>query len=124
MQPSAPVVDSGRDQLPFAVRMIAWRSAVWSDFQTALNGCASLIVAAGYADTDVMPVNRYRQARRAFLLFQQMHPQAPVVVKYQQLCKLRLSLWGKCLVQVKAQCQLQFTQRFSGSISAGQLLYD
>ena len=60
MQPSAPVVDSGRDQLPFAVRMIAWRSAVWSDFQTALHGCASLIVAAGYADTDVMPVNRYR----------------------------------------------------------------
>ena len=123
MQPSSPVIDVGRDRLPLQFRLLVWRSPVWSNFLQALNKCAAFIMQAAYRDAAVMPVDRYRQARRAFVLYQKWHSKSPVCVQYLDMCGKRVQHWKECVAHVEQQCKLQFCRQFHQSIAVNQYAY-
>ena len=123
VQPATPTVDHGRDRMPLQLRMLVWRSSAWSRFLNTLNGCGSFIFTAARADLHVMPVHRYRQARRAFVLYMNLHASTPVVRQYRELISVRAQHLKDCVAFIKQQCELQFRQQFSGSVSSNQYVY-
>ncbi len=116
--PAQPVADYGREAVPLQLKVLTWRSAEWVAFQSALNGAASGIMEAAYLDKDVMPVNRFRQARRGFLVYMQPRPEAAAVQQYKQLKGRRRSLWAVCSACIRRQCAVQFVGRNSHLLTA------
>ena len=49
------------------------------------------------ADQTIMPVHRYRQARRAFNMYLKAFPEEPVVRSYKRLMAQRVSYWQQRL---------------------------
>ena len=119
MHPAAPVVDHGRDLLPLQLRLLSWRSAVWTAFQQHLNTVVASIMSAGKDTEFVLPVHRYRQARRVFSVYIKSHPTVPAVVEYKELLSKRRSLWADCLTRTSQQCHLDFKSH-NRSLLAGR----
>ena len=67
--PEQPIIDRGRKNLLLQIRVHAWRSKRWTNFQKSLNDTCAEIMRSALADREIMPVHRYRQARRAFSVF-------------------------------------------------------
>ena len=106
--PEAPVIDWGRSSLPLQIRVHAWRSECWLDFQRALNSCCANIMSAAFADKDIMPVNRYRQARRAFSVFVTERAESGLVEEYMCLLAMRQRVWASCVSHAIRGCESAF----------------
>ena len=106
--PSEPVVDPGRTPLPLQLRVHAWRSKEWLCFQDRSNRVCALIGAAANADAEIMPVNRYCEARRAFNVYIKRRPGCPLVLEYRALRKRRALLWQACVKEAQRRCESSF----------------
>ena len=95
--PKVPIVDKGRTAQPLQLRVLAWRSVEWSEFQRRLNVVCGKIMEAALADEVIMPIRRHRQLRRAFTLYLQMHKDTPLVQSYKSLMAVRVEHWKACV---------------------------
>ena len=118
IQPAEPVANYGQEAVPLQLKVLTWRSPEWAAFQSALNSAAIGITEAAYLDQDVMPVNRFRQARRGFLVYMQLCSEAPAVQQYKQLMSRCRSSWAACSAGIRQQCEVQFVGRNSHLLTA------
>lgn len=116
--PAEPIADYGREAVPLQLKVLTWRSAEWVSFQSGLDSAASGIMEAAYLDQDVMPVNRFRQARRGFLVYIQLCPEAAATQQYKQLLGKRRSLWAACSAGIRRECEVQLVVRNSHLLTA------
>ena len=112
--PEASVVDRGRTQQPLQVRLHAWRSTSWMEYQSRLNAVVKDIVAAAMVDPGIMPVRRYRQARRAFSLYVTERSGTELVKEYQELLSVRQDLWKVCMREAVRGCERAFQGEAGG----------
>ena len=105
--PAKPIVDYDRDPVPLQLNLSTWRSADWSAFHSDSNKAAAAIMEAASTDRSIMPV-RYRQARKALVLYIQSYPQAAAVRQYTQLLVRRRSVWAACCKVTRQQCEASF----------------
>ena len=99
MKPMVPFEDVGRNLLPVQLRLIAWRSSLWSVFMGALDACGTVTIKAAYADEHIPPVNRYGQARRAFVVLK-WHKQSVVAIRSMEMHSKRGKVWKGCVARV------------------------
>ena len=106
--PEQPFVDRGRKSLPLQIRVHAWRSKRWMDFQKSMNDTCAEIMSAALADKDIMPVHRYRQARRAFSVFVSERAECEVVQEYRRLLAMRQHVWLSSVRDAVECCESAF----------------
>ena len=93
--PEQPVVHRGRRSLPFQIKVHAWRSKRWIHFLRRLNDICSDIMSAALADREIMPVHRYREARRAFRVFISERAEFGAVQEYLHFLAMRQYVWSR-----------------------------
>ena len=98
-------MDRGQKRLPLQIRINAWRSKRWIEFQDAVNRAGAAIMTAALADKDIMPVHRYRQARRAFSIFVSERVETEVVEEYKHLLAIRQRVWARALREATERCE-------------------
>lgn len=118
--PSQPCIDHQRSLLPLQVRMHAWHSMSWQSFLQKLNRAAAAVMQAANADPEVMPIARYRQARRAYNVFRKLHPEAAMVAELEQLLSERKAVWEQCLTDSFDRSQAEF---FHGNVVSDPHVY-
>ena len=106
--PSQAIFDCGRSVAPLQVRMRAWQGRNWQNFQSALNDASAKMMRASFRDKDVMPMHRYRQARRAYNLYRKQHRGQQVVRSLEQLLRVRNATWKSCLEEAMLDCEKCF----------------
>ena len=106
--PDKAVVDWGRTQQPLQLRVVVWRSLLWQQHQCNLNTVCNDIMLAALADEDIMPIHRYRQARRAFNVYLNTYASTSLVKSYRQLMAMRVKLWQNCITAGIKQAEESF----------------
>ena len=106
--PEIEMRDHGRSNLPFIIRMHAWRSVEWTVFQADLNIAAAKVVGLGREDASIMPIHRYREDRRVLNLCKRKHGSHADVLNLNRLRGQRKSVMAACLKRACQDCELQF----------------
>ena len=106
--PDKAVVDWGRTQQPLQLRVVVWRSLLWQQHQCNLNTVCNDIMLATLADEDIMPIHRYRQARRAFNVYLTIYASTSLVKSYRQLMAMRVKLLQNCITTGIKQAEESF----------------
>lgn len=63
---------------------------------------------AAMGDVGVMPIDRYRQARRAFNVYLNTYSSTHLVQCYKQLMAMRVKLWQSCITASIKQAEDAF----------------
>ena len=63
---------------------------------------------AAFVDKDIMPVNRYRQARHAFSVFVSERRESDLVQDYTSLLAMRQCVWTSCVKDAIGGCEFAF----------------
>lgn len=109
--PKRPVVDRGRSDMSLQFRIHVWRSKRsprWMGFQESLNDTCAQIMLAALGDKDIMPVHRYRQARRAVSVSVSKRPELEVVGEYKRLLAMRQYVWMSSVKETVLACESAF----------------
>ena len=72
------------------------------------NSSVARIMRATELDPEVMPVHRYRQARRAYCLYRSLHAGGDNVQRVKAMLGMRRGLWKACLAEVLCDCGKAF----------------